>query len=190
MADEGAEVRTVVPSGSDRPSDDALSPQLRAARSVGGKVLIVVLSVIVAAFFALNLVSARKNQKDAKRARALSALVNDAAVVTQTWAPTADGLTATFVVLDPASTAHIDDVRSYLKTQRIQHLRADYSDVRFEGRPLPGRPELESGTENLKLNVRYTDVSRGGRLTWIGTDSDRDIMKAALTEWSDAVKSK
>ena len=181
---------TVLPPAAERSSDDALSPQLRAARSIGGKVLIVVLSVVVAAFFALNLVSARKNQKDAKRARSLSALVTNTSLVTQAWAPTADGMTATFVVVDTAATARINDVRSYLKTQRIQHLRADYSDVRFEGKSLPGRPELESGTENLKLNVRYSEVPLGGRLTWIGTDSDRDIMKAALTEWSNAVKSK
>lgn len=169
---------------------DELTPQLRAARSIGGKLLILLLSVVVAAFFALNLLSARTNQRDAKRARVLAAMMSDTSAVKQTWAPTDDGMTATFVAVDPTVTGWVNDIRSYLKAQRIQHLRADYSDVRFEGKSLPGRPELESGTENLKLNVVFTTVPNGGRLTWIGVDSDRDIMKAALLEWSEVVRSK
>ena len=173
-------------------NDGGGSPELRAARSVGGRVLIAVLSVVVLAFLVLNIVSARTNQSDAKRAKVLAAMMSDTAVVRQTWLPTSDGMTATFVVSQPDganATARVNDIRSYLRTQRIQHLRADYSDVRFVGRSLPGRPELESGTENLKLNVRYADVANGGRLTWIGVDKDVDIMKAALAEWSAAVRS-
>ena len=168
------------------------SPELAAARSIGGKALIVLLSVIVLAFLVFNIFSARTNQSDAKRAKVLAALMSDTSVVRQTWVPTTEGMTATFVVAQPdssTSAVRVKDIRSYLRTQRIQHLRADYSDVRFVGRSLPGRPELESGTENLKLNVRYSDVPNGGRLTWIGVDKDRDIMKAALAEWSAAVRS-
>lgn len=170
--------------------DEGLSPQLRSARSIGGKALILLLSVVVAAFFVLNLVSARTNQKDAKRARVLATMMSDTSAVKQTWATTPEGMTATFVAVDPTVAGRVNDIRAYLKAQRIQHLRADYSDVRFEGKPLPGRPELESGTENLKLNVVFSTVPNGGRLTWIGVDSDRDIMKAALLEWSESVRSR
>jgi preprotein translocase subunit YajC len=164
------------------------SSELRAARSVRGRTLIVVLSVIVAAFFVLNLVSARKNQKDAKRAKELAALMADGARVSQAWTETSAGMTASFVSTDGTDTVRVNDIRAYLRKQRIQHLRADYSDVRFEGRPLPGRPELEYGTENGKLNVRYRDVKGGGELSFIATDKDVDIMKQSLREWSDAVR--
>ncbi len=164
------------------------SPELTAARSVRGRTLIVVLSVIVAAFFVLNLVSARKNQKDAKQDRARSELVADGARVSQAWTETSTGMTASFVSTDGTDATRINDIRSYLRKQRIQHLRADYSDIRFESRPLPGRPELEYGTENGKLNVRYRDLKGGGELSFIAVGADVDIMKQSLREWSDAVR--
>ena len=150
--------------------------------------LIAVLAAIVLAFFVLNLVSARTNQKDAKRAKALAVLVADGARVSQAWTETSVGMTASFVSTDGTDTGRVNDIRSYLRAQRIQHLRADYSDVRFDRRPLPGRPELESGTENGKLNVRYRDINGGGELSFIATDKDVEIIKASLREWSDAVR--
>lgn len=169
-------------------TDQGPSPQLLSVRSVRGKVLISVLSVVVAGFLALNVWAARANQSDARKARASAVVMADRSQVSQEWTPTADGMTATFVAVDPNDSARVSSIRSYLRKQRIQHLRADYSDVRFDGRALPGRPELEYGTENLKLNVRYRDVAGGGELRFIGTDKDRDIMKASLIEWSDAVQ--
>ena len=169
-------------------TDQENSLQLNSARSVRGKVLIVGLSVVVAGFLALNVWAARTNQSDARKAREAAAVMADRSEVSQVWKETADGMTATFVAVDPTDAARVSSVRSYLRRQRIQHLRADYSDVRFEGRPLPGRPELEFGTENLKLNVRYRDIAGGGELRFIGTDKDRDIMKASLLEWSAAVQ--
>lgn len=164
------------------------SPQLRSARSIRGRVLIAVLSVVVAGFLALNLWAARANQSDARKAKEAAVVMADRSQVGQVWKETADGMTATFVAVDANNGVRVASIRSYLRTQRIQHLRADYSDVRFEGRALPGRPELEYGTENLKLNVRYRDVPGGGELRFIGTDGDRDIMKASLLEWSAAVQ--
>ncbi len=169
-------------------ADQGTSPQLRAARSVRGKVLVAVLSVVVAGFVALNVWAARTNQSDARKAKEAAVVMADRSKVSQVWAETSDGMTATFVAVDPDDSARVSSIRSYLRKQRIQHLRADYSDVRFEGRSLPGRPELEYGTENLKLNVRYRDVPGGGELRFIGTDGDRDIMKASLLEWSAAVQ--
>jgi hypothetical protein len=166
---------------------DGGSSELQRARSIRGRTLIVILSVVVAAFFVLNLVSARKNQKDAKRDKELSALMADGARVSQAWTETSVGMTASFVSTDGTDTQRINDIRTYLRKQRIQHLRADYSDVRFEGRPLPGRPELEYGTENGKLNVRYSDVNGGGELSFIAMN-DVDVMKQSLREWSDAVR--
>ncbi len=164
------------------------SPQLRSARSVRGKVLIAVLSVVVAGFLALNVWAARTNQSDARKAKEAALVMADRSQVGQVWKETADGMTATFVAVNPDDSVRVSSIRSYLRKQRVQHLRADYSDVRFEGRALPGRPELEYGTENLKLNVRYRDVPGGGELRFIGTDGDRDIMKASLLEWSAAVQ--
>lgn len=164
------------------------SKQLQAAFAVRGKVLIVVLSAVVAFFLGLNLWAARVNQSDAKKAKALAAMMADPARVGQVWKETDDGMTATFVAVSPGDGEVVGSIRSYLRKQRIQHLRADYSDVRFDGRPLPGRAELEFGTENGKLNVRYRDLANGGELRFIGTDSDRDIMKASLLEWSAAVR--
>lgn len=169
-------------------SGQGTSPQLRSARSVRGKVLLAVLSVVVAGFLALNVWAARTNQSDARKAKAAAVLMADRSQVSQVWKETADGMTATFVAVDRDDGVRASSIRSYLRNQRIQHLRADYSDVRFEGRALPGRPELEYGTENLKLNVRYRDVPGGGELRFIGTDGDRDIMKASLLEWSAAVQ--
>jgi hypothetical protein len=136
----------------------------------------------------LNLVSARKNQKDAKRDKELAVLMADGARVSQAWTETSVGMTASFVSTDGTDTGRVNDIRSYLRKQRIQHLRADYSDTRFTDRPLPGRPELEYGTENGKLNVRYRDIDGGGELSFIATDTDVDIMKQSLREWSDAVR--
>lgn len=169
-------------------SGQGTSPQLRSARSVRGKVLLAVLSVVVAGFLALNVWAARTNQSDARKAKEAAVLMADRSQVSQVWKETGDGMTATFVAVDRSDGVRVSSIRSYLRKQRIQHLRADYSDVRFEGRALPGRPELEYGTENLKLNVRYRDVAGGGELRFIGTDGDRDIMKASLLEWSAAVQ--
>ncbi len=168
--------------------DQRTSPQLRSARSVRGKVLIAVLSVVVGGFLALDVWAARTNRSDARKAKEVAVVMADRSQVSQLWKETADGMTATFVAVDANDGARVASIRSYLRKQRIQHLRADYSDVRFEGRPLPGRPELEYGTENLKLNIRYRDVPGGGELRFIGTDGDRDIMKASLLEWSAAVQ--
>ncbi len=170
-----------------RPDEETV-PQLRNARAVRGKVLIIVLGVVVAGFLALNIWAARVNQSDAKKAKEVAAVMADRAEVAQVWAETSDGMTATFRAVNQDDAGRVASIRSYLRKQRIQHLRADYSDVRFEGRPLPGRPELEYGTENLKLNVRYRDIPGGGELRFIGTDKDRDIMKASLLEWSTAVQ--
>ena len=169
-------------------TEQGTSAQLRAARSVRGKVLIIVLSVVVAGFLALNVWAARTNQSDAREAKDTAVVMADRSQVNQVWKATSDGMTATFVAVDPTDGARIASIRSYLRKQRTQHLRADYSDVRFEGRALPGRPELEYGTQNLTLNVRYRDVAGGGELRFIGTDADRDIMKASLLEWSAAVQ--
>ena len=169
-------------------ADPGTSPQLRAARSVRGKVLVAVLSVVVAGFVALNVWAARTNESDARKAKEAAVVMAERSQVSQVWTETSDGMTATFVAVDPDDSARVSSIRAYLRKQRIQHLRADYSDVRFEGRSLPGRPELEYGTENLKLNVRYRDVAGGGELRFIGTDGDRDIMMASLLEWSAAVQ--
>ena len=169
-------------------AEDGTSPQLRRARAVRGKVLIIVLAVVVAGFLALNIWAARVNQSDAKKAKEVAAVMADRAQVAQVWSETSDGMTATFRAVNRDDAVRVASIRSYLRKQRIQHLRADYSDVRFEGRSLPGRPELEYGTENLKLNVRYRDVPGGGELRFIGTDKDRDIMKASLLEGSAAVQ--
>lgn len=169
-------------------TEQGTSPQLRSAGSVRGKVLLAVLSVVVAGFLALNVWAARTNQSDARKAKEVAVLMADRSQVSQVWKETADGMTATFVAVDSDDGVRVSSIRSYLRKQRIQHLRADYSDVRFEGRALPGRPELEYGTENLKLNVRYRDVAGGGELRFIGTDGDRDIMMASLLEWSAAVQ--
>lgn len=169
-------------------TDQGTSQQLRSARSVSGKVLIAVLSVVVAGFLALNVWAARTNQSDARNAKQAALAMADRSQVSQVWKETTDGMTATFVAVDPKDGSRVSSIRSYLRTQRIQHLRADYSDVRFDGRALPGRPELEYGTQNLKLNVRYRNVPSGGELRFISTDGDRDIMKASLLEWSAAVQ--
>ncbi len=168
--------------------DQGTARQLRSARAVRGRVLIVGLSVVVVGFLALNIWAARTNRSDARKAREAAVIMADRSQVNQVWKETSDGMTATFVAVVPNDGVRVESIRSYLRKQRIQHLRADYSDVRFEGRPLPGRPELEYGTENLKLNVRYRDVAGGAELRFIGTDKDRDIMKASLLEWSAAVQ--
>ena len=187
MSAGAVSAQSPTPSFSGSPEDEG-SVQLRNARPVRGNILIIVLAVVVCGFLALNLWAARANQTAASNAKAAAAAMADRSKVNQVWVETTDGMRATFRAVDPENGARVASIRSYLRGQRVQHLRADYSDVRFEGRSLPGRPELEFGTENLKLNVRYRDVPGGGELRFIGTDSDRDIMKASLLEWSAAVQ--
>ena len=91
-------------------ADPGTSPQLRSARSVRGRVLVAVLSVVVAGFLALNVWAARTNQSDARKAKQAAVVMADRSQVGQVWKETSDGMTATFVALDPHEGAALVEI--------------------------------------------------------------------------------
>jgi hypothetical protein len=174
-----------LPGSDSMPDVDRITAAVPMPRAVRGKALILGLSVVVAAFLTLNIVSARKNQRDARSQRGSAELLANPDRVTQKWTTQADGLVVRYTAVDRSDSAVVKRIRTYLQGERTQHLRADYSDIRFGQKTLPGRADLEYATENMKLNVRYFDEEAGGRLQWITTDP---IAKQALAEWSAAVQ--
>jgi hypothetical protein len=167
----------------DRVTEDR--PGLVAARRVGGRRLIVGLTVVVLAFFALNLWAARRNQSDGRHQREMTSVLADPSLVRQTWSPETDGMDATFVAVDSSNSKLVRDLQAFVKAERTRHIRADYGDLRFENRTIPGRADLEFGTENLLVTARYRSVDGGAGLRFVTTDS---VMRQALIEWSGAIR--
>jgi hypothetical protein len=159
------------------------------ARSIGGKRLIIGIAVAMVLIFAFNVYTAKTNQRTLRQRTADAKAFNTKALVTQEWKRAVDGMVLTATAEDAATIASI---RRYLKHQRTEYLRGDYSDSKFGNDDIPGRADLEFGTTHGALNCRYSETAKGATLTWIALDGDmkdsqKDIMIASLTEWASKV---
>ena len=166
---------------------------LAKTRSVRGKRFIIGMNVLVVLVVLGNVFEARRNNRMAKERSNDAALVADVARTAQKWTRLPDGMSLDAVAAAPTPTAVDPDkaradatkrIRRYLRHQRTEYLRANYSDPRFGRKDLPGRADLEFGTSHNSLNVRYRDVPNGGELRWITKDS---IMLDSLNEWAKRV---
>ncbi len=167
-------------------TESASAPRdvLARVRSIKGTTLIVVINVILAGVFAVNFFAARRNNAEEKMRREDATTLHDPTRIVETWKPLPDGMEFTVRPVDGSDTALIDKIQRTLSWQRGNYLRADYSDPRFGNKDLPGRADLEFGTANKALNVRYFKVAGGARLRWITTD---EVMLDSLKEWAVSV---
>lgn len=166
---------------------------LAKTRSVRGKRFIIGMNVLVVIVVLGNVIAAKRNERTANERSNDATLVADVARTTQTWTRLADGMSLAAIATD-SSGARVDPkkvsadatkrIRRYLRHQRTEYLRANYSDPRFGKKDLPGRADLEFGTSHNSLNVRYRDLPGGGELRWITKDS---VMLDSLNEWAKRV---
>lgn len=158
--------------------------QMDSILTVRGSRFVIGVSVVLALTFVGNLVSAL-NQKKVRQQRVQDATVaNSPSESSQKWLQLKDGMLLTVVPKNAADSESTLRIRRYLKYQRTEYLRANYSHFKFGNNDIPGRADLEFGTSRKQLNVRYADTETGGSLRWITTDS---IMLDSLTEWASKV---
>lgn len=162
------------------------SDPLTQIKPTRGSRLIVGVVVGLLVVFLVNLFAAKANQREENERRTGARVVRNVKLATQKWVPADDGMTLTVTAVTKADSGTIDLIRSSLASQRAEHLRADYSDLRFGNDDIPGRADLEFGTTEGNLNVRYFDVPGGGKLRWITED---EVMLESLREWGTFVAS-
>jgi hypothetical protein len=163
------------------------APEILAkVRSIKGTTFIGSLVLLLAAVFVVNYFAAKRNNNEELKQRADAVLLHDAKQVIQTWTPLADGMELTLRPKDASNAPVLEKIRRTLKWQRTEYLRADYSDPRFGNKDIPGRADLEYGTANESLNVRYIEIEGGAQLRWISKD---EVMLDSLKEWAIATSS-
>lgn len=155
-------------------------------RSVRGTTFIALINLILVAVLAVNFFAARRNNAEEELRRKDALTLQDTSLVVETWKPLRDGMELTLRPVDPENDALILKIQRTLSWRRSNYLRADYSDPRYGSKDLPGRADLEFGTANKALNVRYFELADGARLRWITTD---EVMLDSLREWATAVAS-
>jgi hypothetical protein len=169
------------PTAPPAPAAPAAKSQTDSILMVRGSRFVIGVSVVLALTFVGNLVAALHN-KNVNRQRKQDALVaNTASDSSQKWLQMKDGMLLTIVPKNAADSEATTRIRRYLKFQRTEYLRANYSHYKFGNDDIPGRADLEFGTSHQQLNVRYADTETGGSLRWITTDS---IMLDSLNEWA------
>jgi hypothetical protein len=107
-----------------------------------------------------------------------------------TFTPTADGLVETVETtaavpggadggVDPAQ---VEAIRAHLRQEAERFGAGDFSDpARIHGDDMPGLAELRAGHD--RLDVAYTEVAAGARLTYTSADP---ALVAALHAWGRA----
>jgi hypothetical protein len=92
------------------------------------------------------------------------------------------GVTETVVADDPADVQQITLIRAHLRKERSRFADGDFADpAAIHGRDMPGLRILEQGAP--AIDIRYTDVREGGRITFKARDPD---LVNALHAWADA----
>jgi type II secretory pathway pseudopilin PulG len=160
------------------------------AKSVKGKKFVLAFVGVLIVVVLGNLYAATNNKR-LRKERAANALVfRDVKLVRQDWKKQADGMTLRATVVNENDTAHLNQIRSFMKHQRTEYLRANYSDPKFANNDIPGRASLEYATGNEALNCRYKDIPNGGELQFIameGSNADspqKAIVIDSLIEWA------
>lgn len=106
----------------------------------------------------------------------------DLEATTHSFEPDADGLTQTVVVDDPTDTAQLALVRKHLQDEADRFARGDFDDpAHIHGDAMPGLSDLRAGYPSI--DVTYSDVPDGGRITYRTTDAD---LVRALHTWGEA----
>ena len=106
----------------------------------------------------------------------------DLEATTHRFEPDVDGLTQTVVIDDPGDTGQLALVREHLRDEADRFTRGDFDDpAHIHGDAMPGLSDLRAGYSSI--DVTYSDVSAGGRITYRTTDAD---LVAALHTWAEA----
>lgn len=179
-AEAASEASSETPSESGGSAKASVVDVLGKVRSIKGTHALAILLVINSAFLVLNYVSARHNRSVDQQRQRDAVVVRDVARVTETWTKLPDGMILVMRPTNPTDADAVKIIRRSLRWQRTQYLRGDYSDAKFGTKDIPGRADLEWGSINGLLNVRYRDLDDGGELHWITTDS---VMLDSLDEW-------
>ncbi len=188
MTVSGTDPATTVPEADTGDTTDVTEPAARRGvgdvlakvRAIKGVHVIGLLLLINSAFLILNIVSARHNRSVEQQLRRDAVVLRDVDRVTEQWTKLPDGMVLRMTPVVASDAVTVDVIRRTMKWQRTRYLGGDYSDAKFAQRDIPGRADLEFGSSNGLLNVRYRDVPDGGELHWITTDS---VMIDSLNEW-------
>jgi hypothetical protein len=106
----------------------------------------------------------------------------DLEATTHRFEPDVDGLTLTVVVDDPGDAGQLALVREHLHDEADRFTRGDFDDpAHIHGDAMPGLTDLRVGYASI--DVTYSDVPDGGRITYRTTDAD---LVAALHTWGEA----
>ena len=88
------------------------------------------------------------------------------------------------VVADEPDAEQIELVRAHLRGEAARFARGDFDDpMAIHGHAMPGLAELRAGAEAGRVEIGYTDVPTGGRLTY---RADEGALVTALHAWFDA----
>jgi hypothetical protein len=176
FADSDVAASEVIEAGARRSMSDVLAKM----RAIKGAHVIAILLLVNSAFLLLNIVSARHNRSVDEQRQRDAVVIRDVGRVTEVWKKLPDGMVLRMTPVVANDDATVKVIRRTMKWQRTRYLGGDYSDAKFDLRDIPGRANLEFGSSNGLLNVRYRDLPDGGELHWITTDS---VMIDSLNEW-------
>ena len=88
------------------------------------------------------------------------------------------------VVADEPDAEQIELVRAHLRGEAARFARGDFDDpMAIHGHAMPGLAELRAAAEAGRVEIGYTDVPTGGRLTY---RADEGALVTALHAWFDA----
>jgi hypothetical protein len=171
---------------------DAAGETVVPGKSVRSKRFLSAVAVICALVVATNVYYAKRNHRLLAENTADAALLRDTTKVRQSWTMLADGMQLVAEPIDSSNVKSLANVRRYLKRQRTEYLRANYSDAKFGKEDIPGRADLEYGTANDALNCVYKETATGASLRWIAMDGSgpnpiKDIVLEALKQWATKV---
>lgn len=92
---------------------------------------------------------------------------------------TVEGGIQDVVVREGAGPEQLDLIRGHLREQAVRFARGDFGDpASIHGNDMPGLAELSSGAE--RLEVLYSDLPDGGRITWSSADP---ALVTAIHRW-------
>ncbi|MEU8378069.1 hypothetical protein [Streptosporangium sp. NPDC048865] len=115
-------------------------------------------------------------------ARSRQVMPFDLERTTHRFTGTGTGGVQTVTAKEPADTRQVTLIREHLKEEAARFGQGDFGDpASIHGGRMPGLRELAAGHD--RIDVRYTQVSAGARITY--TTSDASLIKA-LHAWFDA----
>ncbi len=179
--------------GPDANGPDGMVPDVMVpGKSVRSKQFLSAVAVILVLVVATNVYFAKRNHRLLVENKADAALLRDTNKVRQSWSMLPDGMQLVAEPIDPNDVNALANVRRYLKRQRTEYLRANYSDAKFGKDDIPGRADLEYGTANDALNCEYKETAGGASLRWIAMDGSgpnpiKGIVLEALKQWATKV---